>query len=138
MENEKKNRKNIEAKDVIKFGLMPEIVGRFPIIANLHPLEREHLIRILTEPKNALISQYKHMFNIEGVELEFTIDALEAIADIAIKNETGARGLRTVAEEVITHAMFEVTKNSNIKKCVMTGDVIRKLEQPKMLLKEIV
>ena len=90
--------KEVEPDDLLKFGLIPEFIGRLPVIATLHDLDEDGLIRILTEPKNALVKQYQKLFEMEGVELEFTEDALKSIAEKAIKRKTGARGLRSIME----------------------------------------
>ena len=95
-------------EDLLKFGMIPEFIGRLPVITSVHNLDREALIRILTEPKNALVRQYQRLFELDGVELEFTDDALEAIADQAILRGTGARGLRAIMEEVLLSVMYDV------------------------------
>ena len=95
-------------EDLLKFGMIPEFVGRLPVITSVHNLDREALIRILTEPRNALVRQYRRLFELDGVDLEFTEDALEAVADQAILRGTGARGLRAILEEVLLSVMYEV------------------------------
>ena len=95
-------------EDLLKFGMIPEFIGRLPVITSVHNLDREALIQILTEPRNALVKQYQRLFELDGVELEFTDDALEAIADQAILRGTGARGLRAIMEEVLLSVMYEV------------------------------
>ena len=95
-------------EDLLKFGMIPEFVGRLPVITSVHNLDREALIQILTEPRNALVRQYQRLFELDGVELEFTNDALEAIADQANLRGTGARGLRAILEEVLLSVMYEV------------------------------
>lgn len=128
--------KQITPQDLLKFGLIPEFIGRLPVIAKLDKLDREALIKILTEPKNALIKQYMALFNIDGVELEFEPDAVKAIADKAIKRDTGARGLRSIIEETMTDIMFELPSDNSIKKCVVTKDCITDNVEPKLLGEE--
>lgn len=125
----------IESEDLLKFGLIPEFIGRFPILGALSPLEVEHLVRILTEPKNALIKQYKKIFSLDKVELVFEEDAILAIAEKAIEKKTGARGLRSIIESIITDIMFEIPSNENIEKCVITRAVILKEKAPEIIEK---
>ena len=114
----------ITAEDIIEYGLMPEIVGRIPVIVTLDTLTRDNLVHILTEPKNAIVTQYRTMLNMEGVSLEIGTDALEAIAEKVLKNRTGARGLRSVLEDVMTKIMFQVTQQEDAKKCTITRDTV--------------
>ncbi|MBR2240488.1 MAG: ATP-dependent Clp protease ATP-binding subunit ClpX [Clostridia bacterium] len=111
-------------QDLLKFGLIPEFVGRLPIVATLQDLDRAALIEIVTKPKNALVKQYKKLFEIDGVELEFQDDALEAIVDKAIERKTGARGLRAILEDIMRDIMFEIPSNPNIEKCVITKETV--------------
>ena len=111
--------KQVTSDDLYKYGLIPEFVGRLPIIITLDELNKNDLIKILTEPKNALIKQYKKLFEMDGVELEFDDKALEKIADMALENKTGARGLRAIIENFMTQIMFEVANDLKIKKCVI-------------------
>lgn len=113
-------------QDIVKYGLIPELVGRLPIITNLDKLTKEALIEILSKPKNALIKQYKKLFTMDNVELEFKKDALEEIVKMAIERDTGARGLRSIVEDVIMDAMYEVPSNKDISKCIITKDVVLK------------
>src|SRR6201990_3437053 len=106
-------------EDLLKFGMIPEFVGRLPIITSVHNLDRDALIRILTEPRNALVRQYRRLFELEGVDLEFTDDALEAIADQAILRGTGARGLRAILEEVLMSVMYEVPSRKDVERVVI-------------------
>ena len=106
--------RDLEPHDLMKFGLIPEIIGRLPALVSLDSLDREALIRILKEPKNALVKQYQKLFEMDGVELVFDDDALERVADIALERKTGARGLRGVMEEAMTQIMFEIPSNDNI------------------------
>ncbi len=116
--------------DIIKFGLIPELVGRLPIITSLGQLDKEAFIDILTKPKNAIIKQYKKMFKMDDVELEFEDDALDEIVNLAIERKTGARGLRSILEKVMLTAMYEVPSNKNIKKCIITKNVVTKGAKP--------
>ncbi|HIZ98920.1 MAG TPA: ATP-dependent Clp protease ATP-binding subunit ClpX [Candidatus Janibacter merdipullorum] len=116
---------DVMPEDLMKFGLIPEFIGRLPIITTVTPLDREALVQILSEPKNALVKQYRKMFEIDGVELQFTDDALEAIADSAIARGTGARGLRAIMEEVLMPVMFDTPSDDGIKKIVVNAEVVR-------------
>ncbi|MGL4606881.1 MAG: ATP-dependent Clp protease ATP-binding subunit ClpX [Eubacteriaceae bacterium] len=127
----------IEPQDLLKYGLIPEFIGRIPVIASLHHLDEEALIRILTEPRNALVKQYIKMFKIEGVELEFQEDALVSIAKKALDNKTGARGLRGIIESIMLDIMFEVPSNESIKKVIITKDVVDNKTEPLLILEEI-
>jgi len=123
----------IEAKDIINYGLMPEIVGRLPIIATLNPLSKNDIKRILTEPKNSIVKQYQKLFELDGVILEFEDKALDAVADIAYNSEVGARGLRTIIEGVMTQATYDINIDDSIWKCIITADSILNKSKPKML-----
>lgn len=123
----------IESEDLLKFGLIPEFIGRFPVLGALSPLETEDLIRVLTEPKNALVKQYKKIFSLDNVELVFEEGAITAIAEKAIEKKTGARGLRSIIESIITDIMFEIPSNENIEKCVITREVILKQKTPEII-----
>ena len=116
--------KELLPQDLLKFGLIPEFIGRLPIIATLQDLDKEALIKITTEPKNSLVKQYQKLFEIDGVELEFTQEALEAIVDKAIERKTGARGLRSIIEEIMRDIMFDVPSKPNIKKCIITKETV--------------
>lgn len=120
----------VEAEDLIKYGLIPEFVGRLPVIATLEELDEKALVQILTEPKNALIKQYKHLFEMEGAELEFRDDSLIAIARKAMERKTGARGLRTIVENVLLNTMYELPSADNICKVVVDGAVILGESEP--------
>jgi len=111
-------------EDLIKFGLIPEFIGRLPIVASVTNLDRESLITILSEPKNALVKQYTRLFEMDGVELEFSQDALEAIADQAIHRGTGARGLRAIMEEVLQPVMYDIPSRDDVAKVVVTGETV--------------
>ena len=120
-------------QDLLKFGLIPEFIGRLPVFARLDKLDRKTLITILTEPKNALIKQYKALFAFDGVKLEFEDDAIEAIADKAIERNTGARGLRSIIEEAMSDIMFEVPSDDSIKTVIITKKYITDLKEPKII-----
>ena len=119
----------VEPEDLVKYGLIPELIGRLPVIATLRELDKEDLIRVLTEPKDALIKQYQELFKIDGVELEFEKEALEAIAEMAIKRRTGARGLRAILEEAMVDIMFNLPEYKGYK-VVITKDVILEKKEP--------
>ncbi len=121
---------SIEPEDLIKYGLIPEFVGRLPVVATLHELDEEALVRILREPKNALVKQYQKLFEMEGVELEFRDDALRAIARKALERKTGARGLRTIMEQVLLDTMYDLPSMSNVSKVVVDEAVIRGEAKP--------
>jgi len=120
----------VEAEDLIKYGLIPEFVGRLPVVATLEELDENALVQILTEPKNALIKQYQHLFEMEGAELEFREDSLIAIARKAMERKTGARGLRTIVENVLLNTMYELPSADNISKVVVDGGVILGESEP--------
>ena len=111
-------------EDLIKFGLIPEFIGRLPVVASVTHLDKESLVSILTEPRNALVKQYKKLFEMDNVELEFTKTALEAIADQAVLRGTGARGLRAIMEEVLLSVMYEVPSNPDIGRVLITREVV--------------
>ena len=111
-------------EDLLKFGLIPEFIGRLPVISSVHSLDKQALVRILIEPKNALVKQYRKFFEFDGVELEFSDDALEAVADQAILRGTGARGLRAILEEVLLDVQYDLPSRDDIRRCVITADVV--------------
>ncbi|NLN86814.1 MAG: ATP-dependent Clp protease ATP-binding subunit ClpX [Syntrophomonadaceae bacterium] len=117
-------------QDLLRYGLIPEFVGRVPIIVSLDALDKESLVKILTEPKNALVRQYKKLFELDGVDLEFMPEALQAIAEEAMHRNTGARGLRAIIEDVMLEVMYEVPSRIDITKVLITKDVINKKEKP--------
>ncbi len=127
--------KEMQPGDLIKFGLIPEFVGRLSVNVSLESLDREAMIRILTEPKNALVKQYIKLLDMDGVTLEFEEDALKAIADKAIERKTGARGLRSIMEEIMGDVMYAAPSESNLKKCIITEDCVRGTKKPKLLTK---
>lgn len=124
--------KSIEPEDLLKFGLIPEFVGRLPLVVTLQSLDKEALVNILSKPKNALVKQYMKLFEIDNVELEFTDKAIEAIAEKAIERKTGARGLRSIIEDVMTEIMFEIPSDERINKVVITEPTINKKERPEI------
>ena len=116
--------------DLVKYGLIPELIGRIPVITVLEKLDKDALIRIMTEPKNAILKQYQRLFSIDGVTLEFKKDALEAIADITLERKTGARGLRSVFESVLTDLMFKIPSDATVEKIIITEDTVRNGDEP--------
>lgn len=116
--------------DLVKYGLIPELVGRLPVITALHSLDKKALVRIVTEPKNALVKQYKYMFSMDGVDLEFTDDALEAIAEKTLETNTGARGLRSEFEKVLMKYMFDVPSDPTVSKITITREVVEGSGEP--------
>ena len=128
--------KGILPEDLLKFGLIPEFVGRMPVIVTLHQLDEAALIDILTQPKNALTRQYKYLFELDGVELTFDQDALVAVAHKGIERKTGARGLRAILEDVMLEIMFDIPSRNDIKSCEITKDVIEKKAAPKFQYRE--
>ena len=123
----------IEPEDLIKYGLIPELIGRMPVVAVLSELDQQALVRILTEPKNALVKQYQRLFQMEGVELEVQPKALEAIANKAMQRKTGARGLRSIMEQALLDTMFELPALSNVEKVVLEEATISKGERPMLV-----
>ena len=119
-----------EPEDLIKYGLIPEFVGRLPVVATLEELDEDALVSILVEPKNALTKQYRKLFEMEGVELEFRDDALRAVAKRAMKRKTGARGLRTILESVLLDTMYDLPSSTNAKKVVLDAAVVTGETQP--------
>ena len=132
----KKDRKvgelfrQVQPHDLLKFGIIPELVGRLPVITGLHDLTTEDLVRILTEPKNALCKQYKQMLSYDGVELDFTPEALTAVAELAVERKIGARGLRAVMEGILTPLMYEIPSDKTITKVTVTEDSVRGTATP--------
>ena len=124
--------KQAESHDIIKYGLIPELVGRLPVIVSVDNLDRDQLLRILKEPKNSLVKQYKKLLAIDGVDLEFTDGALEEIADEAVKRGTGARGLRTIVEKFMTKLMFDAPSDNSIRKIVITKDYVKGTAEPEI------
>lgn len=129
--------KEIQPEDLLKYGLIPEFIGRLPVIVTLEELDKEAFVKILTEPKNALVKQYKELFAIDGVELEFEEEALEAIAQKAIDRKTGARGLRSILEESMLDIMYEIPSRDDIEKCIITKDTIIKKAKPNLVYSDV-
>ncbi|OCL25348.1 ATP-dependent protease ATP-binding subunit ClpX [Orenia metallireducens] len=125
--------KHIKSQDLLKYGLIPEFVGRIPVVVTLEELDQDALVQILTEPRNALIKQYIKFFELDDVELEFTEEALKSIAQKALKQETGARGLRSIVENAILDIMYDIPSRDDISKCIITQDVIEKRAKPKLV-----
>ncbi|AVZ39013.1 MULTISPECIES: ATP-dependent Clp protease ATP-binding subunit ClpX [unclassified Dietzia] len=119
------NFSEVMPEDLVKYGLIPEFIGRLPVVATVTSLDREALVNILSEPKNALVKQYARLFEMDGVELEFTQDALEAVADQAILRGTGARGLRAIMEEVLLPVMYDIPGRDDVARVVVTGETVR-------------
>lgn len=124
---------NILPEDLLKYGLIPEFVGRLPVIVTLDALDEEALIRILTEPRNALVKQYEKLFGLDNVALEFAPEALKAVAEEALRRNTGARGLRSILEEVMLEVMYDIPSRDDIAKCIVTRETIQKKELPRII-----
>lgn len=125
--------KNLQPEDLVKYGLIPEFVGRLPVVATLENLDEEALVTILTEPKNALVKQYKKLFEMEGVELTLKEDALHAIANKAIERKTGARGLRAIIEELLLDLMYDIPSSEDVTEVVIDGKVVEGDAEPKLV-----
>ncbi len=135
-ENRYETFKELLPQDLLKYGLIPEFIGRLPIIATLQELDKNALIKILVEPKNSLVKQYQKLFEIDGVELVFENEALEAIVDKAIERKTGARGLRSIIEEIMRDIMFDIPSNPDIIKCVITKQTVLGEKGPDLVIDE--
>ena len=125
--------KHVQPEDLLKYGLIPEFVGRLPVVSTLRSLEEEDLIRILTEPKNALVRQYRQFFRYDKVDLNFTDEALKAVAELALERGTGARGLRSILEAALLPTMYELPSRSDVAKCVVDADTVREGVQPTLV-----
>ena len=123
----------VEPEDLIKFGLIPEFVGRLPVVATLDELDQDALVKILGEPKNAITKQFKRLFEMEGVELEFRPEALQAVAKKALARRTGARGLRTILESVLLDTMYDLPSLENVSKVVVDESVIEHKSDPYLI-----
>ena len=130
--------KNLRPEDLLKYGLIPEFVGRIPMIVTLESLNEQSLVRILEEPKNALLKQYKELFDMDGIKLDFEKEAVREIAKIALERKTGARGLRAVIENALLDTMFELPSKDNVSNCLITKAVILGDEKPVITFKETV
>jgi ATP-dependent Clp protease ATP-binding subunit ClpX len=128
---------DVMPEDLLKFGLIPEFIGRLPVITSVRPLDRDSLVQILTEPKNALVRQYNKLFELDNVELQFTDDALEAIADQAVLRGTGARGLRAIMEEVLLSVMYEVPSREDVARVVITRETVLDHVYPTLVPREV-
>ncbi|WP_307972575.1 ATP-dependent Clp protease ATP-binding subunit ClpX [uncultured Dialister sp.] len=126
----------VQPEDLLKFGLIPEFIGRLPVIVPLHPLNEEALVKILTEPKNALVRQYQKLLAMDHVELEFDDGAIHAIARQAIERNTGARGLRAIIEKIMQHVMYEIPSMKDVVKCTVTEDVVKNHSEPILTRKD--
>ncbi len=122
--------RQVMPEDLLRYGMIPEFIGRLPIIVSLDALDEEALITILTEPKNALVKQYKKMMELDGVELEFTMDSLQAIAKLTMKRNSGARGLRAIIEKLLLGVMYDIPSRSDVKKCVITKEMVEENKEP--------
>jgi ATP-dependent Clp protease ATP-binding subunit ClpX len=123
----------VTADDLLHFGMIPEFVGRIPVVVGVDPLDRDLLVQILTEPKNSIVKQYQRLFALDNVELVFTPDALTAAAEEAIKYRTGARGLRTIIEGILLDVMYEVPSRRDVRRCVINAETIREKTKPLLL-----
>ena len=132
-----KNRKDIFAdvmpEDLLKFGMIPEFIGRLPVLTSVENLDKEALMQILTEPKNALVKQYQRLFDLDNVELDFDSEALDAIADLALDRGTGARGLRAIMESVLLGVMYDVPSRADVAKVIVNKDCIKNGAQPTLI-----
>ena len=126
----------IQPEDMLKYGLIPEFVGRLPVMVTLHELDEEALIQILVEPKNALLKQYKRLFEMDGVELEVDDEALRAVAKRAIERKTGARGLRGIMENLMLNVMYDIPSRDDIEKCIITKDTIENAHEPTLVISD--
>ena len=127
--------RDAQAHDIVKFGMIPELVGRLPVIVSLDPLDKAALISILKKPKNALLKQYQKLLQMDGVELDFTEEALDTVADLAVRRNTGARGLRSIMEDVMLNVMYEAPGIPGLQKVVITPAVVEKKETPQYICK---
>ena len=126
----------VEPQDLIKYGLIPEFVGRLPVVGTLHELDRPALIQILTQPRNAITRQYQRLFEYENVKLRFTDDALEAIAELALQRKIGARGLRMIIEDLMLDLMYTLPGQKKVRECVITREVVMSKEKPITLIEK--
>ncbi|QEK12921.1 ATP-dependent Clp protease ATP-binding subunit ClpX [Crassaminicella thermophila] len=126
----------IQPEDLLRYGLIPEFVGRVPVLVTLHQLDEEALVKILKEPKNALVKQYKKLFEMDGVELEMDEEALKAVAKKAIERKTGARGLRSIVEAIMLDVMYDIPSRTDIKKCIITKETVENLTEPTLVLSD--
>jgi ATP-dependent Clp protease ATP-binding subunit ClpX len=125
--------RDVLPEDLVRYGLIPEFIGRLPVVSSVDPLDREALVDILTVPRNALTRQFRRFFEFDGVELEFTTDALDEIADLAILRQTGARGLRAILEEVLLNTMYDLPSRQDVGRCVIDADAVRRKANPTLV-----
>jgi ATP-dependent Clp protease ATP-binding subunit ClpX len=125
--------RQVETEDLLRFGFIPEFIGRFPIVSTLDGLEESDLVRILTEPRNALVKQYERFFEMEHTRLEFSTDALKAIAEAAIKKGTGARALRSILETMMLDVMYEIPSQRDVSSCRITREVVEGKVEPELV-----
>jgi ATP-dependent Clp protease ATP-binding subunit ClpX len=128
--------KDLQPQDLHKYGLIPEIIGRLPVVVTLSHLDEEALMTILTTPRNALTRQYQYLLELDNVRLEFEEDALRAIAKLALERETGARGLRAIVEGILTEIMFDVPSNEKVERCIITKETVEASLPPQLVLNE--
>jgi len=128
--------KNVQPEDLLKYGLIPEFVGRLPVLVTLEELSKDALVEIITEPKNALIKQYKKLFAMDDVELEISEDAIDAIAQQALNRKTGARGLRGIMEKIMNNIMYELPSRNDVDKCIITRETVEAEKEPELVLAE--
>ena len=126
----------LEPQDLIKYGLIPEFVGRLPVVGTLHELDKPALIQILTQPRNAITRQYQKLFEYENVKLRFTDDALDAIADLALQRKIGARGLRMIIEDLMLDLMYSLPNQKKVRECVITREVVEAKDKPIALIEK--
>jgi ATP-dependent Clp protease ATP-binding subunit ClpX len=126
----------VQSEDLLRFGLIPEFIGRLPIIATLEELTEDDFIRILTTPKNALVRQYQKYFDFEKVKLQFDDAALRAIAQEALRRKTGARGLRSIMEEIMLETMYDIPSRTDVQECMVTEEAVTRRQQPALLYKQ--
>lgn len=123
----------VRSEDLLKFGLIPEFIGRLPVITTLNELEQEDLVRILVEPKDSIIKQYKKLFDMENVKLKFTDGALKAIAKLSAERKSGARGLRSILENTMLDIMYDIPSRTDVRECIISEEVVLNCEQPILL-----
>ena len=126
----------VQPEDLLKYGLIPEFIGRLPVIATLDELDKNGLVRILVEPKDSLVKQYEIMFELENVKLKFTDDALRAIAKLSVERKSGARGLRAIMENIMLDVMYDIPSRNDVKECIISGDVVMNRERPILLFEK--
>lgn len=125
--------REVRPEDLVKFGLIPEFIGRLPVVATVRNLDRASLVKVLTEPKNSLVRQYERLFEMDGVQLTFTESALDTIAELALERKTGARGLRAIMEEILVPVMYELPDREDVAECIITAEVARGMAEPELL-----